>query len=133
MARAVVVTTAEEDRRQATWNALQEIFGGSIHTERNKDGSLPDGVHVIEIHHSGVCMLVIEIKREMGEGGSDTTNQVSISFRKVWVFGEVSLTLNVYFKASQISQYRETRSTISVIVQHFFWRLVVPGYVSWVG
>jgi hypothetical protein len=132
MAKAAVVATTEEDHHQAIWNALREIFGGSIHTERNKDGSLLDRVRVIEIHNFGVCVLVIEIKREMGEGGLDATNQISISFRKAWVFGEVSLTLNVYFKASQISQYRETRSTISVIVQCFFWPLVVPGYVFWV-
>jgi hypothetical protein len=102
MAKAAVVSTAEEDRWQFTWKILSEIFG-SIHSERNRDRSLPDSMHVIEIGDVGVCVLVIEIKREMGEGGSDATIQVSISFRKNWVFGEVSLILDVYFKASQFS------------------------------
>jgi len=103
MAKAAVVSTVEEDRRQLTWKALREIFGGSLHSERNRDGSLTDGVHIIEIGDVGVCVLVIEVKRKMGEGGSDATIQVSISFRKNWVFGEVSLILDVYFKASQFS------------------------------
>jgi hypothetical protein len=89
-------------------------------------------VHIIEIGNVGVCVLVIEVKREMGEGGSDPTIQVSISFRKNWVFGEVSLILDVYFKASQFS-HRATRSAIFVTVQHFFWQLVVLGYVFLVG
>jgi len=56
MAKAVVVSTAEEDRRQLTWKALREIFGGSLHSERNRDGSLPDGVHIVEIGDVGVCV-----------------------------------------------------------------------------
>jgi hypothetical protein len=132
MAKAAVVSTAEEDRRLLTWTALREILGFSLHSERNTDRSLPDGVHTIEIGTIGVCVLVIEVKREMGEGGSDPTIQVSISFRKNWIFGEVSLILDVYFKASQFS-YRETRSAISVIVQRFFWQSVVLGYVFSVG
>jgi hypothetical protein len=132
MAKAAVVSTGEEDRRLLTWKALREILGFSLHSERNTDRSLPDGVHTIEIGNIGVCVLVIEVKREMGEGGSDPTIQVSISFRKNWIFGEVSLILDVYFEASQFS-YRETRSAISVIVQRFFWQSVVLGYVFSVG
>ncbi len=47
MAKAAVVSTVEEDRRQLTWKALREIFGRFLHSERNKDESLSDGMHII--------------------------------------------------------------------------------------
>jgi hypothetical protein len=94
MAKASVVCAAEEDRRLITWECLNELLDLSLSTERNPDGSLPDGVYAVPVRGIRSCLVIIEIKREMGEGGSDPTNQVAISFKKVWVSGDVSLALH---------------------------------------
>lgn len=63
MAKAAVVSIAEEDCWLLTWTALREILGFPLHSERNTDRSLPNGMHTIEIGNIGVCVLVIEVKR----------------------------------------------------------------------
>jgi hypothetical protein len=93
MIKAAVVCTAEEDRRKLTWESLNDLLDLSLSCERNSDGSLPDGVYAVRFKEICACMAVIELKREMGEGGSDPTNQVSISFKRIWISDEVSLTL----------------------------------------
>ena len=96
MTKAAVVCTSEEDRRKLTWECLSELLDLSLSCERNSDGSLPDGTYILPFKGVRACLAVIEVKREMAEGGSDPTNQVSISFKKICIADEVSPTHNCH-------------------------------------
>lgn len=64
---------------------LRKILHADVHEEPNPDRSIPDGVVTLNIGDSRITSVVIELKREMGEGGCDPTLQASLSMRRSWI------------------------------------------------
>ncbi|KAI0245533.1 hypothetical protein BJV78DRAFT_1287615 [Lactifluus subvellereus] len=61
---------------------LGRILGVPVHKDQNPDSTRPDGIITLA---SGIPYVFIELKREMGEGGCDSTSQVSLSMRRSWI------------------------------------------------
>ncbi|KAF8654708.1 hypothetical protein AX16_003459 [Volvariella volvacea WC 439] len=62
-----------------------EILGIQVLQLVNDDKSIPDGVHLLTVGSESYPLLVLEVKRELGEGGSDPAVQVSFSYKRSWL------------------------------------------------
>jgi hypothetical protein len=67
---------------------LTTIMGSGIYAEPNPDGSRPDGVITLQIGNTRIATLIMEVKRELGEG-CDPSTQVSLSMRRSWIDPQV--------------------------------------------
>ena len=67
---------------------LMNILGSKIHEETNPDGSRPDGIITLKIGNTRIMTLIMELKRELGEG-CDPSTQVALSMRRSWIDSEV--------------------------------------------
>jgi len=70
---------------------LSYILGVSLSKEENPDGTSADGVHVVVLEYNRIPILILEFKREYGEGGSDASTQGGLSMKRSWVQKNVSL------------------------------------------
>ncbi|KAI0250721.1 hypothetical protein BJV78DRAFT_530877 [Lactifluus subvellereus] len=64
---------------------LGRILGVPVHEDQNPDGTRPDGVITLASETTRIPYVFIELKREVGEGGCDSTSQVSLSMRRSWI------------------------------------------------
>ncbi|KAG5653608.1 hypothetical protein H0H81_011980 [Sphagnurus paluster] len=66
---------------------LLKILGFSTHLEPNDTWNVADSVVSIPIngYRARIAILIIELKPELGEGGSDPTIQTSLSARQFWI------------------------------------------------
>jgi len=67
------------------------MLGVSLSMEGNVDGTSPDGVYSIVLEYNRIPILILEFKREYGEGGSDASTQGGLSMKRSWVQKNVSL------------------------------------------
>ena len=82
----------DEDKRHAELNPiLSDILGVHIQTVVNDDKTCPDGI--VEFHTALglVSILYEEDKNEYGDGGSDPSTQVGLSFAHCWAQRKVFL------------------------------------------
>ena len=70
---------------------LSEILGVSLSKEANSDGTSADGCYVTVLNYKWIPILILEFKREYGEGGSDASTQGGLSMRRSWIQTDVSL------------------------------------------
>lgn len=84
-----LIRTAEEKYGEIVRASISEVLGETVLEVPNPDGSRPDGVIMINDNTDIPC-VVIEMKREMGEGGCDPTSQAALSMRRSWIHNSVS-------------------------------------------
>jgi len=68
---------------------LTNILGFTIHEETIFHRTRPDGVITVQIGNTRILTLIIELKRELGEGGCDPSIQVSLTMRRSWIDSDV--------------------------------------------
>jgi len=93
MGTAAVIYAGEDKRMSNMWKCLNEILGTSLHSERNSDGTWPDGLDIIIVYDARIGVFIVEIKREFGEGGSDASTQVGQSMKRHWSQEDVRILL----------------------------------------
>jgi hypothetical protein len=64
---------------------LSRILQAEVHAEPNDDGTIVDGVITLQIGDARIMYLILELKRELGEGGSDPTTQAGLSMKRSWI------------------------------------------------
>jgi len=64
---------------------LRRILQADVHEERNPDTTAADGVVMLQIGDIRIASLVIELKRELGEGGCDPSLQAGLSMKRSWI------------------------------------------------
>ena len=57
------------------------------------NGTKADGVITLQIGDDRIVFLIIELKRELGEGGCDPATQAGLSMRRTWI--ELSVGYNL--------------------------------------
>jgi hypothetical protein len=70
---------------------LTEILGFDVRDEPNIDKSSADGVHVFVVNSMRLPLLIMELKRELGDGGCDPSAQVGLTMRRSWLQDDVSV------------------------------------------
>jgi hypothetical protein len=70
---------------------LSSILGVSLSKEENPDGTSADGLYVVVLEYKRIPILILEFKREYGEGGSDASTQAGLSMKRSWIQKDVSL------------------------------------------
>jgi hypothetical protein len=70
---------------------LTNILGFMIHEETNPDGFRTDNAITLQIGTTRIMTLIMEVKRELGEG-CDPSTQVSLSMRRSWIDSQVGYT-----------------------------------------
>ncbi|KAG8901516.1 hypothetical protein FRB99_005262 [Tulasnella sp. 403] len=81
--------TTKSDRQQALWQVLPQLLQTQIVQEVN---TYADGVVIHDSPDwSRAFTLVLEIKNEIGEDGSDPFHQGSLSYRRTWRYNPVSV------------------------------------------
>ncbi|PFH48742.1 hypothetical protein AMATHDRAFT_42011 [Amanita thiersii Skay4041] len=68
---------------------IRRLTSNAVALGRN-NLSEPDGMIKFEVEGTHVPILIIEIKKELGDGGSDPTTQVGLSSRANWIENEFS-------------------------------------------
>ncbi|KAF8162555.1 hypothetical protein B0H34DRAFT_651171 [Crassisporium funariophilum] len=64
---------------------LRHILRAEVHEEPNSDGTRPDGVITLQIGDTRIAYFILELKRELGEGGCDPTTQGGLSMKHSWI------------------------------------------------
>ena len=64
---------------------LRRILQAGVHVEPNNDGTKADGVITLQIGDERIVFLILELKRELGEGGCDPTTQAGLSLKRSWI------------------------------------------------
>ena len=64
---------------------LRRILQAEVHVEPNDDETKADGVITLQIGDARIAYLILELKRELGEGGCDPTTQVGLSMKRSWI------------------------------------------------
>ena len=59
----------------------------SLSNEENPDGTSVDGLYVVV----KIPILILEFKREYGEGGSDASTQAGLFMKRSWIQKDVSI------------------------------------------
>lgn len=68
---------------------LRRILQAEVHVEPNGDGTEADGVITLQIGDVRIMLLILELKRELGEGGCDPTTQAGLSMKRSWIASSV--------------------------------------------
>lgn len=76
---------AEELRQK-----LYHILGFDVLPTENPDGTRPDGTITLRIDDARIVLLVLELKREIGDGGSDPSHQAGLSSKRSWIDNSAS-------------------------------------------
>jgi hypothetical protein len=69
---------------------LGKILLADVHEEPNADGTKPNGIVTLQIGIARIGLLILELKRELGEGGCDPSTQGGLSMKRSWIGGNVS-------------------------------------------
>lgn len=69
---------------------LRHILQLDVHVEPNLDATSADGVITLQVGDARIAFLILELKREIGEGGCDPSLQVGLSMRRSWINPSVS-------------------------------------------
>lgn len=88
---AIVGMVLEEPRNAVIRKKLRKILQLPVHEEPNTDRTSADGVHMISVGDVRIPLLIVELKRELGDGGCDPTTQAGITMRRSWIQSDVSV------------------------------------------
>lgn len=91
-----VVGLSENERDEDIRTALTDILGLDIYEELNANRSATGGVHVYWVNKSSVRvpLLIMELRRELGDGNSDPSTHASLTMRRSWIQADVSLIIH---------------------------------------
>ncbi|KIM45752.1 hypothetical protein M413DRAFT_442362 [Hebeloma cylindrosporum] len=64
---------------------LRNILQADVHEEPNSDGTMADGVVILQLRDAHIASLILEWKRELGEGDCDPSLQVGLSMKRSWI------------------------------------------------
>lgn len=93
-----IIDTSELKRNGEIRTKLTEILGLDVHEEPNVDKSSADGVHMFIVDRMRLPLLIMELKRELGDGsGCDPSTQVGLTMRRSWIQHDVSLICHLDF------------------------------------
>jgi len=70
---------------------LSLILDVSLVKEELPDGTSPDGLYAVVLKYKRIPILILEFKREYGEGGSDASTQGGLYVKRSWIQTDVSL------------------------------------------
>jgi hypothetical protein len=68
---------------------LGRILGTHISVDPLLDRSQPDGIVTLEVCNSLLPYMILDVKREMGQGGCDPTTQAGLYMRRSWIHESV--------------------------------------------
>ena len=112
---AAMVGCTEVLRNAEIRKRLSRILQLPVDEEPNTDKTSADGVHMIEVGDVRIPLLIVELKRELGDGGCDPTTQAGIAMRRSWIQQDVSLFMSRLVLFSQsLYAHSELKSAISV-------------------
>ena len=112
---AMVGSVMEVPRNAEIRKRLTRILQLPVHEEPNTDKTSADGVHMITVGDVPIPLLIVELKRELGDGGCDPTTQAGIAMRRSWIQQDVSLFMSRLVLFSQsLYAHSELKSAISV-------------------
>lgn len=91
MVKASKIVSAETSRVEELRRLPTDLLGDSVHLEANNDGTSADGVLTLVLRdtRTRIQLVILELKREWGEGGCDVVNQAGLSMRQRWIQNEV--------------------------------------------
>ena len=69
---------------------LRHIVQDDVHLEPNSDATSADGVITLQVSDARIVFLILELKRELGEGGCDPSLQAGLSMKRSWINPSVS-------------------------------------------
>jgi hypothetical protein len=69
---------------------LRRILQLDVHVEPNLDATSADGVITLQVGDARIAFLILELKRELGEGGCDPSLQAGLSMKRSWINPSVS-------------------------------------------
>jgi len=69
---------------------LRHILQDDVHVEPNLDATSADGVITLQVGDAHIAFLILELKRELGEGGCDPSLQAGLSMKRSWIIPSVS-------------------------------------------
>lgn len=84
----------EKPRETAIKKLLAGLIGEQL-SEVNKLGVTPDGMI---IGNRGTCCVLVEMKNEIGAGGSDLSVQAAVSYSKFWGDDSVRIHVNLGYR-----------------------------------
>jgi hypothetical protein len=91
MKAASAIYPREEERRDELNPHLTAILGVFIQSVVNKDKTSPDGIVEFLTEIGPAASLLEEDKNEYGDGHSDPSTQVGLSFARLWAQAKVFL------------------------------------------
>jgi hypothetical protein len=94
MEQASIISTSENTRANKLRTSLSSILKRYVMTVGEK--SRADGSVWLTLENFAVVLVVMEVKREYGEGGCDSATQASFSFRNYWLQNKVRNLVTVY-------------------------------------
>ena len=113
---AAMVGEAEIARNAEIRKILSRILQLPVHEEPNTDRTSADGVHVLVVGDVRIPLLIMELKRELGEGGCDPSTQAGITMRRSWIQEDVSLFMSLLVLFSQsLYAHSELKSAIGAV------------------
>ena len=77
---------------------LSKILNGAVYQELNSDGTSADGVMTLTLGTAHIMTLVLEWKREIGEGGCDSSTQAGLSMKRIWLDPTVGYNCCIHIK-----------------------------------
>ena len=69
---------------------LSRILGDVVFQATNFDATAADGVITVTIGSAHITTLILEWKKEIGEGGCDSSTQAGLSMKRTWLDPNVS-------------------------------------------
>lgn len=97
---------------------LRKILKADLHEEPNPDGTRPDGVVTLQRDDARIAYLILELKRELGDGGCDPTTQAGLSMKRSWIDSDVSHN-HVLFNTLSYSPHRDNLFARGVAARRF--------------
>ncbi|KAK2464712.1 hypothetical protein APHAL10511_003288 [Amanita phalloides] len=90
--------TSEDKRRSELTKFLPDIIGQPIELAYNSDNTRPDGMVRHQTQAWGPAVILLkEDKNELGDGGSDPSTQVGLSYARTWAQNDVVSKTSGYF------------------------------------
>ncbi|KAF8871583.1 hypothetical protein BD779DRAFT_1652902 [Infundibulicybe gibba] len=80
-----VIDPLETERNPKIHEGLSKILGVDIVQQPNDDGTCANGAYMLSVDGVRIAPYLDEFKRDIGDGGSDPSQQVGIRMRKSWI------------------------------------------------
>ena len=123
--------TGWENRRNvAIRQILTKLFGVPFQLVQNDDNTVADGAYMVRIGAVDLPVIILELKRWLGEGGCDPFIQAELIFLRYWAQQSVHR-VYVDWWMSTYALFRGSIFAINLIAQHFCSLALAPPWASW--